>query len=152
MGLLSTVLGGALYVLLSLRLYLGARSGGAGPAWLALVPVANLALLFRAAGRSGWWAAAVLVPPAFFVALLAHWHPVAHGRGLLLGWWLAAIGVAAMVVGLAVDFALEQPTAGTLTLNVGRLLFFFGAWELLTPVASAGVRREVAPTPIPSTP
>ena len=48
--------------------------------WLAWIPIANVYLLCKIAGRSGWWTLAVFVPLLNIVMMIIWWWSVAEKR------------------------------------------------------------------------
>lgn len=62
------------------------------PGWAALIPIYNIVVLLRVAGRSGWWTLLFLVPFAGLVVMLIAASGVARrfgrGVGFTLGLWL----------------------------------------------------------------
>jgi tetratricopeptide (TPR) repeat protein len=62
MGVLAFIIPVVIYLFLTLMVYLIARKTNTSGAWLAFIPIANLYLLVKIAGKPGWWFWVILIP------------------------------------------------------------------------------------------
>jgi len=63
-----------------------AQKVGVDLAWLAFVPIANLYILVKCAGKPGWWLILMLIPLVNIVIWLLVSLGVAHQRGKSALW------------------------------------------------------------------
>ena len=70
----------AVYVWVSLCLHTIANKTGTPNGWLAWIPIANLYLMCKVAGRSGWWTILFFIPLANIVILIIVWMDIAKAR------------------------------------------------------------------------
>jgi len=70
----------AVYVWLALTLYIIASKTGTSNAWLAWIPIANLYLMCKVAGHSGWWTILFFVPLVNIVVGVIMWMGIARAR------------------------------------------------------------------------
>lgn len=79
-GGLHSFWGLAVYVWVALTLYVIAQKTGTSNAWLAWIPIANLYLMCKVAGMSGWWTILFFVPLANLVLAIIVWMEIARAR------------------------------------------------------------------------
>lgn len=70
----------ALYVWLALTLYVIANKTDTRNSWLAWIPIANLYLMCKVAGRSGWWTILFFIPLVNLVLGVIIWMEIARAR------------------------------------------------------------------------
>ena len=70
----------ALYAWLALTLYFIATKTDTRNAWLAWIPIANLYLMCKVAGRSGWWTILFFIPLVNLVLGVIIWMAIARAR------------------------------------------------------------------------
>jgi hypothetical protein len=70
-----------LYVYFAIVLTAIARKAGVGDTWMAWVPLANIVLMCRIAGKPSWYALLMLVPLLNLVFLVLIWMGIAKARG-----------------------------------------------------------------------
>lgn len=63
LGILAFIIPIVIYLFLTLMVFLIAKKTNTSPAWLAFIPIANLYLLVKIAGKPGWWFWVILIPP-----------------------------------------------------------------------------------------
>ncbi|MCL4472549.1 MAG: DUF5684 domain-containing protein [Actinobacteria bacterium] len=76
----------AAYVYYSFSLMTIAAKTSTENGWMAWIPVLNLYLMCKIAGRPGWWLVLMLVPLVNVVMLVIVWMGIAEARGFP-GWW-----------------------------------------------------------------
>ena len=76
----------AAYVYYSFSLMTIAGKTGTEHGWMAWVPILNLYLMCRIAGRPAWWLVLMLVPLVNIVMLVIVWMGIAEARGFS-GFW-----------------------------------------------------------------
>lgn len=81
----------AIYVICSYSLYTIAKKLGEPYPWLAWIPVLNIVLMFRMAGRSLWWILGIIVPFLNIYILISVWHNGISKRTGHGGWWTAGL-------------------------------------------------------------
>lgn len=59
--------------------------------WMAWVPILNLYLVCKVAGKSGWWMVLLLIPLVNIVAAIILWMKIAEARGFASWWGVLAI-------------------------------------------------------------
>jgi len=83
-GLFSSDLSGlwglVVYVWLALCLYMIANKTRIPNAWLAWIPIANLYLMCKVAGRAGWWTILFFIPLANIIIAIIIWMGIARAR------------------------------------------------------------------------
>lgn len=62
LGILAFIIPVVIYLFLTLMVFLIAKKTNTSPAWLAFIPIANLYLLVKIAGKPGWWFWVILIP------------------------------------------------------------------------------------------
>jgi hypothetical protein len=81
---------------------------------LAIIPIANIYLLFKMAGKPGWWLILMLVPIVNVVMLIIAWIEIMRKLGYP-GWWviLLFIPVVNLIIFLILAFGkgAQQATA-----------------------------------------
>ena len=70
----------AVYVWLALTLYIIANKTGTRNSWLAWIPIANLYLMCKVAGMSGWWTILFFIPLVNIVLGIIVWMGIASAR------------------------------------------------------------------------
>ena len=70
----------AAYVYLALSLQIIASKTGTPDGWMAWVPIVNLYLMCRIAGRPGWWTILLLIPFVNIVMAVVVWMGIAEAR------------------------------------------------------------------------
>jgi len=70
----------AVYVWLALTLHIIANKTDTPYAWLAWIPIANLYLMCKVAGRSGWWTLLFFIPLLNIVIGIIVWMGIAEAR------------------------------------------------------------------------
>ena len=70
----------AVYVWLALTLYVIANKTDTRNAWLAWIPIANLYLMCKVAGRSGWWTILFFIPLVNLILGVIIWMGIARAR------------------------------------------------------------------------
>ena len=78
---LNSVWGLAAYVWFALCLYIIASKTGTPNGWLAWLPIANLYLMCKIAGRSGWWTVLFFIPLLNLIIAIIVWVGIAGARG-----------------------------------------------------------------------
>ena len=78
---LNSVWGLAAYVWFALCLYIIANKTGTPNGWLAWLPIANLYLMCKIAGRSGWWTVLFFIPLLNLIIGIIVWVGIAGARG-----------------------------------------------------------------------
>ena len=68
------------YIWIAICVQMIARKTNTPNGWLAWIPIANVYLLCKLAGRSGWWTLAVFVPILNIVMMIVWWWSVAEKR------------------------------------------------------------------------
>jgi hypothetical protein len=76
-GLLAPI---AIYVWTALCLYVIANKTGTENAWLAWIPIANIYLMCKVAGKPGWWLVLFLIPIVNIVILVIVAMKIAEAR------------------------------------------------------------------------
>ena len=69
-----------LYIWIAICVQTIARKTNTPNGWLAWIPIANVYLLCKMAGRSGWWTLAIFVPLLNIVMMIIWWWSVAEKR------------------------------------------------------------------------
>ena len=93
----------ALYVWFALCLYFIAKKTGTPNPWLAWIPIANIYLMCKVAGKPGWWTAIfcllfiLMIPGSIALVMLPF---LAMGGGEIPAWFLPLLAVT-IVSGLA---------------------------------------------------
>jgi hypothetical protein len=77
---LSGLWGLAPYVWLALCLHIIANKTSTPNAWLAWIPITNIYLMCKAAGRSGWWTILFLIPLVNIIIAIIVWMGIAQAR------------------------------------------------------------------------
>ncbi len=75
----------AIYIYSAYCLYIIAQKTNTPYAWMAWVPILNLALIIMIAGKSLWWLLALLVPFVNLIVAIWLWAKVAEVRNR--PWW-----------------------------------------------------------------
>ena len=70
----------AVYVWLALTLHVIANKTETPNSWLAWIPIANLYLMCKVAGRSGWWTILFFIPLVNLVLGVIIWMAIARAR------------------------------------------------------------------------
>ena len=70
----------AIYVWLALTLHVIANKTDTQNSWLAWIPIANLYLMCKVAGRSGWWTILFFIPLVNLVLGVIIWMAIARAR------------------------------------------------------------------------
>ena len=70
----------AVYVWLALTLHVIANKTDTSNSWLAWIPIANLYLMCKVAGRSGWWTILFFIPLVNLVLGVIIWMAIARAR------------------------------------------------------------------------
>jgi len=70
----------ATYFWLALCLYMIANKTKTPDAWLAWIPIANIYLMCKIAGRSGWWTVLFFIPLLNVIILVVIWMGIAKVR------------------------------------------------------------------------
>ena len=78
--LLIIVLSLAPYIWLALCLYIIANKTNTPNGWLAWIPIANIYLMCKVAGRPGWWTLLYFVPLVDIVIGIIVWMGIAKAR------------------------------------------------------------------------
>ena len=68
------------YIWIALCVQMIARKIDTPDEWLAWIPIANLYLLCKMAGRSGWWTIGFFVPLLNVILIILWWSTVAEKR------------------------------------------------------------------------
>ncbi|MFC1912587.1 DUF5684 domain-containing protein [Chloroflexota bacterium] len=68
------------YIWLAICLQMIAKKTSTPDDWLAWIPIANIYLLCKVAGRSGWWTLVFFVPPLNLAIAVIWWWIVAEKR------------------------------------------------------------------------
>lgn len=68
------------YVYLGLTVYLIANKTGTSDAWMAWVPVLNVYLMCKIAGKPGWWVVLFFIPFVNIVMTVLVWMGIAEAR------------------------------------------------------------------------
>ena len=68
------------YVYLGLTVYCIANKTGTSDAWMAWVPVLNVYLMCRIAGKPGWWVVLFFIPIVNIVMTVMVWMGIAEAR------------------------------------------------------------------------
>jgi hypothetical protein len=76
----------AFYVYISLALMTIADKTNTPNSWLAWIPIANLFLMLKVAGKPAWWFILFLIPLVNIVILIIVWMAVAEARHKP-NWW-----------------------------------------------------------------
>jgi len=76
----------AFYIYLAITLMFIAKKTGTPNAWMAWIPILNLYLMCKAAGKSGIWIILLLLPVVNVVAMILLWAGMAQRLGRP-GWW-----------------------------------------------------------------
>ena len=95
------ILGIAVYLYVSVCLYVLANKTGADNAWFAFIPILDLVLMLSIAGKPLWWIFLLFIPVVnIFIGILA-WMGIAEARGkpFWLGMLLLIPGVNLIVIG-----------------------------------------------------
>ncbi len=83
----------AIYVFCSVCLQqIATKTGRKEPVWYAWVPIVNLVLLCRIAGKPDWWAVLLLIPFVNIVVAIMVWWKVCESRKKP-GWISLIIGL-----------------------------------------------------------
>ncbi len=77
---LSPMWGLAAYVWLALCLHIIANKTGSPNGWLAWIPIANLYLMCKVAGRPGWWGILFFIPLVNLIIGIIVWMGIAEAR------------------------------------------------------------------------
>ena len=70
----------AVYVWIALTLHIIATKTGTRKAWLAWIPIANLYLMCKVAGMSGWLTILFFIPPGNIILVIIVWMEIARAR------------------------------------------------------------------------
>ena len=70
----------AVYVWLALCLHTIANKTNTPNGWLAWIPIANLYLMCKVAGRSGWWTILFFIPLVNIIIGIIVWMGIAEAR------------------------------------------------------------------------
>jgi len=68
------------YVWLALCLYVIAKKTNTPNAWLAWIPIANIYLMCKVAGKPGWWTILFFIPIVNIVFLVIVWWAISEVR------------------------------------------------------------------------
>ena len=74
------VIGIATYVWMALCLQIIARKTATPNTWLAWIPIANIYLMCKVAGKPGWWTVLFFIPIANIVFAILVWMKIAEAR------------------------------------------------------------------------
>ncbi len=85
-ALIWTFSGFAFYIYLAITLMFIAKKTATSNAWMAWVPLLNLYLMCKAAGKSGIWIILLLLPVVNVIAIILLWAGIAQRLGRS-GWW-----------------------------------------------------------------
>jgi len=110
----------AFYIYLALTLMFIAKKTGTPNAWMAWIPILNLYLMCKAAGKSGIWIILLLLPVVNVVAMILLWAGMAQRLGRP-GWWgiLMLIPVVNLVLmGILAFSKSRQPVASAVVPSV----------------------------------
>jgi hypothetical protein len=77
---LNSLWGLAVYAWIALTLYIIATKTGTRNAWLAWIPIANLYLMCKVAGLSGWLTILFFIPLANIILVIIVWMEIARAR------------------------------------------------------------------------
>lgn len=80
-GFMSFVLWVAVYVWIALCLYIIAKKTNTENAWLAWIPIANIYLMCKVAGKPGWWTILFFIPVVNIIFAIIVWMAIAQVRG-----------------------------------------------------------------------
>ena len=70
----------AVYVWVALCLHIIANKTKTPNAWLAWIPIANLYLMCKVAGRPGWWTILFFIPLVNIIIAIIIWMAIAQAR------------------------------------------------------------------------
>jgi hypothetical protein len=96
------VLLGAYLVAAFLQYRIAQRTGPAGDAWWAFIPIMNTLLLIKMAQKPGWWFLLLLVPGVNLVTFALLWMAVAQQAGQSAFWGILVLIPAVNVIALLV--------------------------------------------------
>ena len=82
----AVIFGIAVYAWMAVCLQKIAEKTSTPDSWLAWVPVANIFLMCRIAGKAWWWLLLCLIPYANIIFIIILWWKIAEARGKP-GWW-----------------------------------------------------------------
>jgi len=77
---LSSVLWLGVYVWMALCLHIIANKTSTPNGWLAWIPIANLYLMCKVAGKAGWWIILFFIPLVNIVIAIIVWMGIAEAR------------------------------------------------------------------------
>ena len=104
------LLAAAVYAVMAASLMVIARKTGTPAEWMAWIPIANIVLMCRIAGKSGWWTLLVLIPLVNIVVGVVIWIGIARARGkspaLLFLFLIPVVGILVPVL-----LAMGDPTS-----------------------------------------
>ena len=69
-----------LYIWLALTLHIIANKTSTPNGWLAWIPIANLYLMCKGAGKAGWWTILFFIPLVNIVIAIIVWMGIAEAR------------------------------------------------------------------------
>ncbi len=69
-----------IYVYMSLCLMMIAKKTNTPNAWLAWIPIANIYLMCKIAGKPGWWLILMLIPLVNIIIMIIVWMGIAKAR------------------------------------------------------------------------
>lgn len=77
---MSSVFWLGVYVWMALCLHIIANKTSTPNGWLAWIPIANLYLMCKVAGRAGWWTILLFIPLVNIVIAIIVWMGIAEAR------------------------------------------------------------------------
>jgi uncharacterized membrane protein YhaH (DUF805 family) len=80
------IFGVAIYIWMAICLQKIAEKTNTPNSWLAWIPVANLYLMCKIAGKAWWWMLLCLIPYVNIIFVIIIWWKIAEARGKP-GWW-----------------------------------------------------------------
>jgi hypothetical protein len=115
-GVVSIVIGVAVAILVLASFWRIFTKAGQ-PGWAAIVPIYNLIVLFRIAGRPWWWILLLLIPIVNIVVLIVTYIDVAKsfGKSAAFGVGLALLGVVFLPILAWGSATYRGPAAGQAT-------------------------------------
>jgi hypothetical protein len=99
-----------MYVYFAVCLSIIAGKTGTPGGWMAWIPIANLVLMARIAGRSGAWAVLCLIPLLNIIFLVILWVDIAKARGK--AGWMGALIIVPLVNFLVPAILASGPPSG----------------------------------------
>jgi len=107
----------AFYIYLAITLMFIAKKTGTSNAWMAWIPILNLYLMCKAAGKSGIWIILLLLPVVNVVAIILLWASIAQrlGRSGLWGLLMLIPVLNLVLMGILAFSKSRQPIASPLS-------------------------------------